>query len=105
MACSRSLTWCAPMPMKPPSLAASAAVTSHRLNAAASSAAALTATISRTLAQLVDHLVADRALLGGLEVLEGFSLRSTMACTSRATSASSSSRLAGLVAARTVAIG
>src|SRR5215217_262467 len=88
--------------MKPPSLAASAAacavVSSHCLKAAVSSAAALELTMALTACSSSRICCPAVAALVGLKPLSGFCLRWVIACTSNAISASSCSRVGGLVA-------
>src|SRR5215213_11711593 len=88
--------------MKPPSLAASAAacavVSSHCLKAAVSSAAALELTMALTACSSSRICCPAVAALVGLKPLSGFCLCWVIAWTSNAISASSCSRVGGLVA-------
>ena len=107
MACSRSLTCTAWNPMKPPSLAASAAawaaVTSQVPKAAASSAEALAPTIATT-PRSSSSTPSPGLGPSGLKPLSGFSRFCAISWMSSATSESSCSRDGGFVAFFSVAI-
>src|SRR5215212_8867042 len=102
MASSPRLTCIAWKPMKPPSLAASAAacavVSSHCLKAAISSAVAFELTMALTACSSSRICCPAVAAVVGLKPLSGFCLCWVIAWTSKAISASSCSRVGGLVA-------